>query len=123
MKFQTNYTPKIVQFEPNDGELITVPDQALTPSEILLRFASGRGSSVPQFRTEFDDYPDFKNLTIEELQMEREQLSARVSTLESEIKNFQFEQQKAKDLLKISQKLGKHNKQKPNTSDDNPDEN
>jgi hypothetical protein len=106
-RFRTNFNVYPADIEPNDGTIETVPDQSLTPGEIMVRFAQGRGSSVPQFNSEWDDYPDISKLDIEELQYERQLLSERMTMLEEDIQTFRNMKEKEKTLEQVDKKLKK----------------
>lgn len=84
MKKHYNYLGEI-----NHDPSMTVPDEALTPQQILQKFV--KGQSVPSFKPEYseDDFPDWNQLDLVEQQEYIEENKKRIKELEDDLKENQ----------------------------------
>lgn len=80
----------VAQVEPSKGRVmggprIVVPDDAMTPKEIMLRFAQGR--PVPIFNPSYsdEDLPDLKAMDLTEIQEMQDDLNQTIKDLNAEI--------------------------------------
>lgn len=69
MKFQTvsNYDPLVQVYEDSDKPSMTVPDQTMSITELLDRYAKGLpldGQKVPIYRGDDDDMPDLTHMDL-----------------------------------------------------------
>lgn len=104
-RFHSNYMEIPKDVEKHDSKVITIPDQSLTPQEILVRFAQGRGSSVQRFDSEFDEYDDMSKLDMEEMYALKQDLTSRIEYLETSLSTQQGEIEKQKQLAEVKRKL------------------
>jgi len=104
-RFHSNYMEIPKDVEKHDSKVVTIPDQSLTPQEILVRFAQGRGSSVQRFDSEFDEYDDMSKLDMEEMYALKQDLTSRIEYLETSLSTQQGEIEKQKQLAEVKRKL------------------
>lgn len=96
-------------YEKNSGIGETIPDQALTPREIITRFTLGSGVANLQMREplyegdEGDFIPDINTLDISEIHELRDQYREKVKTLQREIN----EKLKAEEEARINADIDK----------------
>lgn len=108
-RFQSFYDYKPSAPEFNDREVRTQPDMALSPAEIMVKFAQGKGSSVPVHKGSYDQFPDVSKMTVEEIQIEAKAAAARSAALEERARKIQnavteLEQRKKVDAI-LEQRL------------------
>lgn len=120
--FKTSYDVNRLDPEDNNQEIVTVPDQSLTPAEILVRFSQGLGGSVPRFPAIYDDYPDLKSMTIEEKQYELQELNKRVSQLEDDVQYTANQKKQERLLASANKKLKKEPKEGSEKQKNTPEE-
>nr|QJB19076.1 MAG: hypothetical protein [Microvirus sp.] len=99
--YHTRRNYKNSAYEKNNGNVITIPDQSLTPMEIMVRFARNHGSSVPRFTPQFDNMEDISKKSMEEIHQHLSDLKQRVSELqqfETQKHNFDYEEKIRKQV-------------------------
>lgn len=102
--------------ERNFGKSMTVPNQAMSPQEILQRFAGGR--YIPKFEPEYsdDDFPDPRTLDLTDFDRIAEQVALDKERHSETIKNALHEKaKKARDSQASSGDEGVSGKGKPST--------
>lgn len=69
----------------NVGPSMTVPDESMTPQELLLRFTQGK--PIPNFQAVYsdDDLPDLSSMDLVEIQQLKDQLKSDINELQEEI--------------------------------------
>lgn len=79
--------------EVNTGQSLTIPDQAIALSDLVVRYA--RGEDVPQYGVHYQDddddqeYPDIRQMDLSDVYEMREHLNARAKELRKELKGSQ----------------------------------
>ena len=84
MKWKTPYNAKPDQGEVNNDPSLTIPDEALSIQEILVRHARGlptTGQRVPIYLGEDEEFPDPRKMDISEREALKKELKQEIKEL------------------------------------------
>jgi len=103
MKWNTQYNPHQVKEETNDSPSLTIPNEALSVREILIRYSRGLpiDERVPIYDEE-NDLLDPRKLDLADVQALREQYQEELQNLKEKQKQ-QHEEQKQKEQVKLEE--------------------
>lgn len=108
MKFKHHYNADLFNSdaEVNTQASLTIPDQSMSVSEIIKRFASGLpvlGEKVPIYDGEENDLPDLNHLDLADRQTLFEQYSNELQSIKSKHEREQREKERSEALKLINE--------------------